>query len=91
MKKILIAGAAYALPMFALAQSVTGNLGGALTTVGQLIKLIVPIVGGVLLIYFFIGVWGYVNAGGDEEGRAAARNKMIYSIIGMFVAFLFSD
>jgi hypothetical protein len=40
-----------------------------------------------LVIYFLYGVVGYVNAGGDEEKRGAARNTMIYAVIGMFVAF----
>ncbi|TSC85200.1 MAG: Uncharacterized protein G01um101417_67 [Parcubacteria group bacterium Gr01-1014_17] len=85
MKKVLVSAALYAVPFVALAQ--TGNLGGLATTVGQIINLVIPIVGGLLLIYFFVGVIGYVNSGGDEEKRTSARNTMIYAVIGMFVAF----
>ena len=85
MKKALIAGAVYALPMLVLAQ--TGGLKELGETVGKLLNLVIPILGAILLIYFFVGVWGYVNAGGDDEGRQKARNTMIYAIIGMFVAF----
>lgn len=84
MKKTLIAGALYALPFIALAQA---TLVTATETVAKIVNMIVPIIGAVLLIYFFYGVVGYVNAGGDEEKRGAARNTMIYSVIGMFVAF----
>ena len=86
MKKALIAGAVYALPMLALAQT-RGNLLEAANTVGHILNLVIPIVGALLVIYFFVGALGYVQAGGDEEKRTEARNKMIYSVIGMFVAF----
>src|SRR3989338_3486648 len=83
MKKALIAGALYALPFVALAQ----GLVEATLTIGKIVNYIIPIIGAVLIIYFFYGVIGYVNAGGDEEKRTAARNTMIYAVIGMFVAF----
>lgn len=84
MKKALIAGALYAVPFLALAQ---GTLVDATKTVGKIINFVIPIVGAILVIYFFVGALGYVQAGGDEEKRTEARNKMIYSVIGMFVAF----
>lgn len=83
MKKALIAGALYAVPFLALAQ----GLVQATQTVGKIINFVIPIVGAILVIYFFVGALGYVQAGGDEEKRTEARNKMIYSVIGMFVAF----
>lgn len=83
MKKTLIAGAMYALPFVALAQTLTA----AVTTISGIINLIVPIIGALLLIYFFWGIAQYITAGGDEEKRGAARNMMIYAVIGMFVAF----
>lgn len=84
MKKALIAGALYTIPFLALAQ---GTLLTATNTVGRIINFVIPIVGAILVIYFFVGALGYVQAGGDEEKRTEARNKMIYSVIGMFVAF----
>ncbi|MDP3661449.1 MAG: hypothetical protein Q8R17_01175 [bacterium] len=83
MKKVLVGVALYAIPFMALAQ----GLVEATKTIGKITNLIIPIIGAVLVIYFFYGVIGYVNAGGDEEKRSAARNTMIYAIIGMFVAF----
>jgi len=85
MKKVLAGLGLYAVPFLALAQ--TGTLETAIGTVGRIVNLIIPIVGAILLIFFFYGVIGYVNAGGDEEKRGAARNTMIYAVIGMFVAF----
>lgn len=83
MKKVLVSAALYAVPFIVLAQ----GLVEATKTVGRIANLIIPIIGAVLIIYFFYGVIGYVNAGGDEEKRTAARNTMIYAVIGMFVAF----
>ncbi len=85
MKKALIAGGLYALPFVALAQ--TGDLVDVTETVSKIINLVVPIVGALLIIYFFLGVAKYVGAGADAEKQAEARNTMIYAIIGMFVAF----
>ena len=59
MKKALIAGAVYALPMLALAQA-GSNLEQAANTVGRILGLVIPIVGALLVIYFFIGALGYV-------------------------------
>ena len=83
MKKVIIAGALYALPFLALAQ----NLTEATKTVGKVVNVIIPIVGAILLVYFFVGAFQYVSASGDEESRNEARNRMIYAVIGMFVAF----
>ncbi len=86
MKKALIAGGLYALPFVALAQ--TGStLVNVTETVSKIINLVVPIVGALLIIYFFLGVAKYVGAGADAEKQAEARNTMIYAVIGMFVAF----
>jgi len=83
MKKVFITGAVYVLPILAFAQ----NLTVATQTIGKVVNAIIPIVGALLLIYFFWGVAQYVSAGGDEEKRGQARNMMIYAVIGMFVAF----
>ena len=83
MKKALVGAALYALPFVALAQTLIA----VTETVSKIVNLVVPIVGAIVLIYFFIGVIGYVNAGGEEEKRTEARNTMIYAVIGMFVAF----
>ena len=84
MKKAIVAGALYALPFLVFAQT---SLEDTTKTVAKIIGLIVPIVGALLLIYFFWGIAQYVSAGGDEEKRGEARNMMIYAVIGMFVAF----
>lgn len=84
MKKVLVSAVLYAVPFVALAQT---TLVSAVETVANIINLIVPIIGALLLIYFFYGIAQYISAGGDEEKRTAARNMMIYAVIGMFVAF----
>lgn len=84
MKKVLVSVALYAMPFIVLAQN---TLETATATVSRIINLIIPIIGALLLIYFFWGIAQYINAGGDDEKRTAARNMMIYAVIGMFVAF----
>jgi TRAP-type C4-dicarboxylate transport system permease small subunit len=83
MKKALIAGAVYALPVLLFAQTLIETT----RTVGRIVNTVVPIIGALLLIYFFWGAVQYVSAKGDEGSRTEARNRMIYAVIGMFVAF----
>ena len=80
---ILLTAFLIVLPLFAVAQGLVTTI----DTVGRIIGLIVPIIGALLLIYFFWGIAQYISAGGDDEKRTAARNMMIYAVIGMFVAF----
>lgn len=37
------------------------------------------------VVYFLYGVFQFIKAGGDEEGKSEGRNKIIYGIIGLFV------
>lgn len=48
------------------------------------------LIGAALLALFFF-IWGgigWITSGGDKTKLQNARNKMIYSIIGLIVAFL---
>src|SRR3989344_8302108 len=47
--------------------------------------VIATIVIAIGLITFLWGVVQYITAGADEEKRGAARNMMLYGIIGLFV------
>jgi len=72
------------LPTVTLAQA-DGTAKGALTTVKDLLDLVIPIIMVLALIYFFYGLAKFIFNAGDEEARHAGRGIMIYGIIALFV------
>lgn len=72
------------LPLAALAQSAI-QVTTILTQVLTVLNIIVPIVLGLLVIYFIYGLIKYVTAK-DDEAKKEGRSIMIYGIIGIFVA-----
>lgn len=81
MKRALLVGAAFALPMLASAQT---TLGSILTTVLNLLRAVVPILIVLAVIYFIVGVARYIMASGDEEAQKGARSMMIWGVIALF-------
>lgn len=71
------------LPSIAFAQ--TGGLLEYMTSFGGLLKLFVPIIFGLSLVYFFWGGAKFVLNAGDEKYRADGKNKLIWGIIALFV------
>jgi TRAP-type C4-dicarboxylate transport system permease small subunit len=84
LRKILTATTVSLAPLLVAAQN---TLETTTDRILEIVTLVIPIVGAFLIIYFFVGAWQYVSAKGDEESRTEARNRMIYAVIGMFVAF----
>lgn len=73
------------LPMIALAQGFS-NIESAFQTVIRLLNsYVIPLIIGIAVIYFLIGIVKYISNQGDETARKEARNMMIYGIIGIFV------
>ncbi len=52
-----------------------------ISMLNQVIKVLVA----VAVVIFLYGVVKYVVSGGDEEKKSAARNTIIYGVIGLFV------
>jgi cytochrome bd-type quinol oxidase subunit 2 len=82
MKKIVVAGSLYLLPVIALAQ-----FGEVNTFIGKISTFIngtlIPLLFGVALLMFLWGVFQYfIQGGADEEKQAKGRQLMIYSIVG---------
>jgi len=48
-------------------------------------NLIIPIIFGIALIYFFWGLATFINNSGDEKGREEGKSKMIWGILALFV------
>ncbi len=85
MKKFLLAVVAL-VPGLSMAQGNNfGSIEAAIVSVSNIISSIIPLVIGIALLLFLIGVLKYVTAGGDEEARAAARGMIIFGIIALFV------
>jgi ABC-type transport system involved in cytochrome bd biosynthesis fused ATPase/permease subunit len=85
MKKFLLAAVAL-VPGLTMAQTLSfGNVQDTLNSVSLVIDRLIPIIIGLALLLFLIGVLKYVTAGGDEEARAAARGMIIFGIIALFV------
>lgn len=90
MKKFGIAIASFALPLIAGAQATgTGraDLGYFSNLFGQikdLLNLALPIIIAAAVVYFVYGIAVYVMSG-DDDAKAAAKGKIIYGIIGLFV------
>lgn len=83
MKKInrIVALTASFAPAMVLAADITSII----QSVSGWLKMIVPIVVTLALIYFFWGLANYILKAGDEGAQAEARGMMIYGIIALFV------
>lgn len=84
MKKILGSSAAF-LPSLAFAQTDFSNVQTGIASVSNIISALIPLIIGIAVLLFLIGVLRYVTAGGDEEKRDAARGMIIFGIIALFV------
>ena len=84
MKKALIVGVSFLLPIMASAQlqNIETNI---VTPIGRIINLLIPIVFALALLYFFWGLAQYILASGDAAKLEEGRNKMIWGIVALFV------
>ncbi len=64
--------------------SATGNLGGFLCRIGQLLNSIIPVLVALGVVYFVWGVVTYVISS-DEEAKKSGKNRIIYGLIGLVV------
>lgn len=82
-KLALVSGTLAAFsPMVALAQG--GNLLGLLTLIEQIVSRLIPILVGLALVYFIVGLIRFVIAG-DEETRKDGKKMMWWGIVALFV------
>lgn len=66
-----------------------GGTGGSLeNTIKSIANILVFIVGVAAVILLIIGGLRYVLSGGDQAGIEGAKNTILYSIIGIIVAFM---
>ena len=88
MRKYIIGGAAllFLVPSMAFA---IANLNELLKKIGDWINLIIPILVGLAVLFFFYGLLKFFTAGGDEEARGKAKDLMVWGIIIVFVMSTF--
>lgn len=82
MKKVIALGLALT-PSFAFA-AIT-DVDGILAFAMKLLNSATVLVMAAAVVWFLIGVFKFIRAGGDAEGKADARNKIIYGIVGLAV------
>lgn len=80
-KKLIPLGLSFA-PFIAFAVEDAQSL---INVIGDILLRVVPVLIGIAVILFLIGVIRYITAGEEPEKRTAGRNMMIYGIIGLFV------
>lgn len=84
-KKIGLSGLLYFVPLFAFAQGVgTTDVSDILTTVGNVLNAVIPLIIGLAFVVFLWGIYKYVSSA-SQEGKEGARDTIIYGVIGLFV------
>ena len=82
----------HAAPVDEIRQSVKDVGGGSAPTLQARFKditnIILFIMGAVAVIMIIIGGFRYVTAGGDSGSVTAAKNTILYAVIGLIVALL---
>ena len=93
MKKVsavvaLVSVGAVMFPVVAFAVVGTPNLNYFTVLMGQItavLRLLIPIVFSLAVIYFFWGLAKFILAAGDEEARAAGKQIMLWGVVAIFV------
>lgn len=87
MKKVIY-GAVSLLPTLAFAQATTASLSFLPTLVGQVgtaIRLLIPIMFGLAIIFFFWGLIQYIRSAGDPKAASEGKSIMIWGVIAIAV------
>ena len=82
MKKIGIIVASFALPLVASAQ--IRDVWSIFGFIKRILDTVLPLIIALAVVYFVWGIFKYVMAG-DDDAKAAAKDKIIYGVVGLFV------
>lgn len=87
MKKVIYVLSAFSIlaPALAAAQQLN-NVNSLVTSIGTIIKNILPIVFALILVYFFWGLGVFVLHSSDSDKRKEGQGIMLWGIIALFVA-----
>ena len=74
------------LPLVVLAQIQGNNVQSVIVDVEDFITTyVIPLIIGLAVLWFIWGVFSFIRAAGDEEGRKKGRDMMIWGIVGIAV------
>ncbi len=62
-----------------------GGLTDLLNSTRVLINLVIPVIFGIAIIFFFWGTAQFILEAGNEKTRAEGKQKMLWGIIALFV------
>lgn len=86
MKKFLYAAVSFLFPVVAFAQTLNfEQLNTPITSLGNIINRLIPLIIGAAVLVFLWGVLNYVISGDDADKRADARWFMVWGIVALFV------
>ncbi len=87
MKSFLIPVAAFVFaPAFAGAQAIDSTfVNDIIEFISNTVNTLIPLLIGIAVLLFIYGLVTFVLAADDEEARKAARYKMIWGVIAIFV------
>lgn len=72
----------------AVGASCGGGQAGVDSAVAGVINVLLYIVGAAAVIMLIVGGLRYITSGGDAQAATAAKNTIMYAIIGLIVALL---
>ena len=61
------------------------GLKGLIVEFGNILKLIVPVLFGLALIFFFWGLTQFILNAGEAEAREDGKQRMLWGIVALFV------
>lgn len=86
MNKILTLVAIGFVPSISFAQNLDlSYFEEAIIGIGDLITLLIPIVIALGLLFFIWGMVQFIIAAGDDEAKAAGKQRMVWGIFALFV------
>lgn len=68
--------------------SITGSGKSVTDLIKQIINILSVIIGAIAVVMIIIGGFRYVTSAGNAEGTKAARNTILYAIVGLVVVAL---
>jgi hypothetical protein len=85
MKKIGVIVASFALPVVAAAQvTEIRTIWNIFGFIKNILDTVLPLIIAAAVVYFIYGIATYVMSGSDDA-KAAAKDKIIYGVVGLFV------
>src|SRR3989344_4715116 len=91
MKKVIVLGATLFLPLVVFAQSevvvnVTQGVSGLVGAVQGVINVAMPLIVVIAVIVVIWGAFQIILGASDEEARKSGRSKILWGLVGVFLA-----